>query len=92
MGKAVSIITEDLTRCEVCGRPATDIHHCIHGTAGRKLADKYHLIIGLCNEHHRELHDSNNKMDRHFQQMAQIAFQAHYPSLNFKEIFGRNYL
>jgi len=92
MGKTISIITSDLTTCKVCGRPATEIHHCIHGTANKRIADKYHLVVGLCSEHHRELHDSNNQMDRHFQKLAQLAFEAHYPNLNFKEIFGRNYL
>lgn len=91
MGKTISIITQDLEHCAVCKRTATDIHHCIHGTAGRRLAEKFHLTVGLCHEHHMELHDSNTQMDKHFQRMAQEAFEREYPELSFIKIFGRNY-
>lgn len=37
-----SIITNDLKVCAECGtRENIEIHHCIHGTAGRKFATKY---------------------------------------------------
>ena len=44
-----SIIVDDLKKCYVCGATrGIEVHHCIHGTAGRKLATKYHLVVGLC--------------------------------------------
>ena len=49
-----SIIVDDLKHCVICGAVKDiEMHHCIHGTSGRKLATKYHLLVGLCPEHHR---------------------------------------
>lgn len=90
MGKAISIITDDLETCFVCGRMASDIHHCIHGHGRRDLAQKYHLVIGVCNECHSNIHDRDTALDRRLQQLAQKKFEEHY-DLNFREIFGKNY-
>lgn len=29
-------------------------HHCLHGTANRKMADKYGLTVWLCSYHHTD--------------------------------------
>ena len=92
MGKIVSVITDDLEHCYLCKSPHIQIHHCIHGNANRKLADKYHLVVALCPVHHQQLHDSNPQMDRYFEKIAQAHFNIAYPELDFREIFGRNYL
>lgn len=41
-----------MEHCKLCGSPYVEIHHCLHGTANRKKADKYNLVIPLCHEHH----------------------------------------
>jgi len=47
-------MTDDLTKCYYCGTTENvDTHHCIHGKIGRKLSTQYHLLVGLCEEHHR---------------------------------------
>lgn len=91
MVKVTSIVTDDLDTCYVCGRPRDDIHHCIHGWANRKLSDKYHLVVGLCTQHHYEVHNGNVELDRMIQRAGQRAFEQAYPDLNFREIFGKNY-
>lgn len=87
-----SVIVTDMETCVECGRRAEHIHHCIHGTANRKLADKYKLVVPMCHICHSMLHDREPDMDLHYQQMAERAFNKAYPNLNFREIFGQSYL
>ena len=51
MRKKKSIIVDDMEHCKLCGSPYVEIHHCLHGTANRKKADKYNLVIPLCHDH-----------------------------------------
>lgn len=89
-----SIVVDDLSECYFCGRPATETHHILHGTANRKIADRYGLVVGLCKNHHtgdNGVH-FNPQMDLHLKQKAQRAFIEKYSiELWMKEI-GRNYL
>ena len=55
-----TIITKYPNFCIICGRPANEGHHCPYGSANHKIADSEHLIIPLCDEHHR-----NGKMAAH---------------------------
>lgn len=93
-----SIITKDLKTCAVCGTThGVEVHHCIHGTSGRKLATQYHLVIGLCSECHRGTFGvhGNKEEITHFdlclKQMAQRCFEKKYGD-RFLEVFGKNYL
>ena len=93
--KRKSIITDDLTVCIECGRPADAVHHCIYGVANRKLSEKYHLVVGLCYNHHTGqcgVHHGNKELDMKLKQMAQRAFMEHYPQDDFLAVFGRNFL
>lgn len=90
MGKPTSIITAELDHCYICGRYPTEIHHCLHGSR-RPAADKFHLVVGLCKEHHMEVHDRNPKLDRWLESIAQSAFEDTYKDLNFIQIFGKNF-
>ena len=43
--------------CELCGRPAQDLHHIVpKGMGGSKKRDNVENIIGLCRTHHEEAH------------------------------------
>lgn len=89
-----SIITDDLNVCFECGRRADAIHHCIYGVANRKLSDKYHLVVGLCYNHHTGqmgVHHGNKELDMKLKRVAQRRFTEVYPELDFLAIFGRNY-
>lgn len=70
-------------------------HHCIHGTANRRLSEKYGLKIYLCPFHHTDgeyaVH-KNARVDNSIAQIAQIYFNRNYPDKSFVEIFGKNYL
>lgn len=92
MATKKSIITDDLETCFICGSMATDLHHCIHGTANRKLADKYKLTVGLCRYCHMKLHDQGAG-DDFCKMAAQYAFEEKVGDrLEFINIFGKSFL
>ena len=83
--------------CYVCGSEyALERHHCIHGTAGRKLADKYGLTVWLCPTCHRSsvgVHGRDGaELDKYLKQQAQMAFKSKYGDQKWLQIFGKNYL
>lgn len=90
---AKSIMHSKSDGCLFCGNTYTEEHHCIHGTANRKLSEKYGLKVYLCHEHHTGLSGVhfNPEMDLIVKQKAQEAFEKRYPDLGFMEIFGKNY-
>lgn len=69
-------------------------HHVFMGHANRQLAEKYGLKVYLCAYHHRlgkmSVHQ-NATISRMLQDKGQRAFEACYPDLDFRSIFGRNY-
>ena len=72
----------------------TEEHHAVFGTANRRLAEHYGLKVYLCKEHHTDGKFSvhkNYKVARRLQQDAQKVFEAKYPNLSFRKIFGINY-
>jgi len=79
--------------CFFCGTTRDlQTHHCLHGTANRKLADKYGLTVRLCRKHHEEAHREKTT-DRILQVRAQIAWEEHYGNRSdFMAVFGRDYL
>ena len=92
-----SIMTDDLKRCYVCGcTQGIEVHHIIHGTANRKLSDKYGLVVGLCYQHHRGdfgVHGKNGQpLNLKLKIKAQETFTEVFPDLSFREIFGKNYI
>lgn len=90
-----SIIQEDKDICYICKGRASEEHHCIYGTANRKLSEKYGLKVYLCPSCHRlgklAVH-KNYFTDIKVKQAAQQKFNEVYPDLNFLKIFGKNYL
>ena len=88
-------IMQDKEECYVSGsRINLDRHHqhCLHGTANRKLAEKWGLWVWLRHDIHMDLHERNKKLDRELEQDAQRAFEAKYDHEKFLEIFRKNYL
>ena len=72
----------------------TQEHHAIFGSGRRPLAEKYGLKVYLCLRHHTEGKESvhqNRDLAEQLKQQAQKEFEIHYPGLEFKKIFGRNY-
>lgn len=84
--------------CWVCGRTVNlELHHCIHGTANRTLADKYGLYVYLCPACHRGtngVHGKNgHQRDVTLKNVAQRAWEAVYGSREeFRAIFGKSFI
>lgn len=79
--------------CYICGQWATDTHHCLHGTANRKLADKDGLTVRLCHRCHMALHDKGN-FDKELQRIAQARWMEYYSGSedDFIKRYGKSYL
>jgi hypothetical protein len=93
---AKSIIQRDRENCYICGSTLNlQEHHCLHGNANRSLADKYGLVVTLCQEHHtgsRGVHHNRN-MDLFLIQTAQSCFEEQIGNREeFMRIFGKNWL
>ena len=89
-------IIQSEKECFICyNTKGLECHHIFHGTANRKLAEKYGLKVWLCNDHHtgsRGVHRSN-EFDEHLKRIGQRAFErAHGSREDFMRIFGKNYL
>ncbi|MCM1057908.1 MAG: hypothetical protein NC517_09910 [Firmicutes bacterium] len=73
----------------------TQEHHVIFGTANRKMSEKYGLKVYLCLEHHengREAVHRNAANALLIKKDAQRAFKERWPELDFRKIFGKNFL
>ena len=90
-----SILQKETEYCFNCGRYGTEIHHVFYGTANRKLADRYGLVVGLCCNCHRGsrgVHGGNKELDMELKRYAKTIFIEKYPQDDFLAVFGRNYL
>lgn len=90
-----SIIQDGEPRCYICGATQNlEVHHAMHGTANRKLADRYQLVVWLCADHHRGrlgVH-SDYVTDERIKKAAQLAFEQRYGHTMWMRTFRRNYL
>jgi len=87
-----SIISNE-EKCYICGRRyGLEAHHCLHGSANRKLADKYGLVVYLCSRCHYTLHNQDKSLDRYMEQVAQKAFEQKYSHEDYMKLFRKNYL
>lgn len=71
--------------------------HHIFGGPNRHLSEEYGLKVYICPECHRTsaraVHqDPAGAANRYLQEAGQKAFEENFPELNFREVFGRNYL
>lgn len=92
MKKSIIQLDEEKV-CYLTGsRIDLDCHHCVHGGANRKLAEKYGLYVWLRHDIHMLLHDKDKELDRYFEQEAQKAFEKLYSHDKWMKIFKKNYL
>lgn len=88
-----SIVTDDMRHCYICQNNITQEHHIFHGTANRRLSEKYDIVVRLCPTCHGQVHAVPNRgLDLALKKIGQAKFNEVYPDLNFREIFGKNYL
>ena len=100
-----SIMNTQKGVCYLCGMTVpTESHHCLHGTANRRIAEKEGLKVWLCRNCHTKVH-RNKVWDTSLEQMAQRVwednFKKDYPYKNhadeaareaFRRLFGKSYL
>ena len=89
-----SIIQQE-KKCLLCGATyGCELHHCIHGTAGRKIADKLGLTVWLCAEHHRGKVSphQNRDIDLRLKRLAQTEYEKKHTREEWLEKVGSNYL
>lgn len=87
-----SILTDDLTKCYVCGKPKQELHEIYFGK-NRSNSIIFGCVVPLCYEHHRGntgVHH-NHILDMQLKQECQKRFQELY-SVEFINIFYKNYL
>ena len=83
-------------QCYWCGNPFTlERHHCLHGTANRRLAEEDGLWVYLCNLHHTGQYGVHRhpEMDRQLKMKAQAAWEERYGTRDdFRKRYGKSYL
>lgn len=91
----MSIIENDVAGiCYICGhRGPTEVHHMMHGTANRRLADMEELTVHLCHGCHTAVHEYTwLAYDEMLKQTAQAAYEKYHSRGEWMRLFGRNYL
>ncbi len=90
-----SILQEDDNICFLCGGYGAREWHHIFGGFNRKNSEHYGLKVRLHHNCHNEppngVHYNKEAME-FLHKTGQRAFKKAYPDLNFKKIFGVNYL
>jgi len=84
-----SLFTDDLEHCIICEKKKDNLHEVFFGR-NRQNSMKYKMVLPLCFEHHREMHD-NMILQNEYKKRGQVLFEETYPDLDFIEIFGRSY-
>ena len=84
-----SILTYDLTKCIICGKPKQDLNEIFCGR-NRQNSMKWGLVIPMCRRCHTE-YTNNREMQLKWMRLGQKAFEEAY-DIDFIEIFKRNYL
>lgn len=80
--------------CEICGRPATQIHHIFGGNGRRRKTERLELIIDLCTDCHlgNEGVHQNRELDLKLKKQAQRKLERQgYTIDEVREIVGGKY-
>jgi hypothetical protein len=94
MSRKRSILQEEKV-CFLCGTTLNlELHHVLHGTAMRKIADKLGLTVWLCSEHHRGKNSPhmNKAIDTDLKRFAQSEYEKRHDRFDWMAKVGRNYL
>ena len=81
--------------CYECGNKThLQRHHCLHGTANRRLAEEDGLWVYLCADCHRRLHDRDTRLDNKLMRLAERVYlrENNKTITDFIARYGKNYL
>lgn len=84
-----SILTNNMSKCMLCPKKAVNIHEIFFGR-NRQNSMRYGLVMPLCYQCHILMH-RNAIWQEIWHVKGQIAFEKHYPELDFLEIFKKSY-
>ena len=88
-----SILTKDLSKCFLCGKPKDHLHEVYFGK-NRINSMKWGCVVPLCYSCHQGNNGvhQNSLIDTKLKQICQKKFIETYPDINFLEIFHKNYI
>lgn len=94
MSDRKSIIPDDREDvCYICGHNnPTDVHHMMHGTANRRLADNDELTVHLCRHCHDLVHAEALGYDDMLKAIAQGTYEKTHSRDEWMRMYGKNYL
>ena len=70
-----------------CANPPDDPHEGYYGR-NRKLSIKYGMVVAICREHHRYVHDNPKcEIDMMIRNTCREHFEKHNPTLDFRKVF-----
>ena len=86
------MITEFNNYCIICGKPRTDMHHCLKGLKHRQLATEDGLLLPLCKEHHEGNMSVHNKKELNVlcEIIGQLAYEKKKCSEGYSEEAARD--
>ena len=85
-----SILTENLEKCFVCGRQATDMHE-IYSGGNRKASMRNGFCVPLCRNCH-QIVTLNYGLNLRLKMICQEKFEETHSRDDFMAIIGKNYL
>lgn len=86
-------ILQENKQCFICSSTQNlELHHCVHGTANRKIADREGLTVFLCHSCHAKVHDSDREMDLELIQYAQTIFEQSHTRDEWRQAFNKSWL
>lgn len=94
MKKNKSILDDDrLDKCYLCGDQGWIEEHHIFGGSTRKASDKRGLVVHICRDCHRYLHDKGGDMMNYLHTKGQMVYEEKIGTREqFREEFIRSYL
>ena len=88
--KSILQTKEECYFCHYQGNLET--HHCVHGTANRKIADRLGLTVRLCGKCHKMVHDKSRDMDLKLIKLAQRKYEETHSREEWMQLFAKNWL
>ena len=85
-----SILTDDLSKCYICGKPKDHLHEIFFGK-NRVNSMQYGCVAPLCYKCHNLIH-KNNELNIMLKKECQQKFEEIYPDKDFLNIFHKYYI